>query len=77
VSEFISPLNRLHFQSCPYEQGFFEQDAPFHCSPIDIGEKRLNVFGPISRLVIQEIRVFPNVQYKDWNKTRNITHFMQ
>src|SRR5712691_424202 len=77
VSEFICPLNPLHFRACPDEQGLFQQDAPFHCSPVDIREERLNIFRPISRFVIPEIGVFPNVHDQEWMKTGNIADFMK
>jgi hypothetical protein len=73
----MCPLHLLHFQSCPDKQRFFQLDAPFHYSPIDIREKRLNVFWSISRLVIQQVGVFPNVHDEQWMKTRDITHLMQ
>src|SRR5258706_9026721 len=77
VSEFICPLNPLHFQSCPYEQGFFQLDAPINCGPIDIREKRFNVLRPSSQLVVQEIGVFPNVHDEERMKTRDIANFMK
>ena len=46
-------------------------------SPIDIREKCLDVFRTISRDVIQDEGVFPNVHNQDWSESGDIAGFVQ
>src|SRR5207244_4468922 len=46
-------------------------------APIDIRQKRLDVFRSISRLVIENERVFPNVHHQSRIEARHVARLVQ
>jgi hypothetical protein len=47
------------------------------CLPVDVCEKRFDVFGPFRGLVIEQERVFPYVHHQHRLESRNIADLMQ
>src|ERR1041385_147025 len=48
-----------------------------HCVPVDVREKRFDVFRALRRFVIQKESVLPHVHYQDGREARDIANLVQ
>jgi hypothetical protein len=51
-------------------------ETVFDCVPVNIGEKRFDVFGAFSGFIVEQERVFPNVHHQQRLESRHTAYFM-
>jgi hypothetical protein len=70
----LRSTRQRHRELCPIDTGL---EAVFDGLPVDVGEKRFDVFGSFSGLVVEQEGVLPYVHYQHRLESRNVADLMQ